>query len=419
MYALADCNNFYVSCERIFRPDLEGKAVVVLSNNDGCVISRSNEAKALGIKMGVPAFEIKHLVEQNKVTMFSSNFALYGDISNRVMNNLSEFVPEYEVYSVDEIFLDLHGFKLFDLKIYCQEIKQTIKQRTKIPICIGVAPTKSLAKVANKIAKKFQTELNGVHLIDSEEKRMKALKWLPVEDVWGIGRMHAKRLNSIGVKSALDFVNLNSIWIKKNMSIVGLRLQEDLKGNPVLELDTIAPKKNIATTRSFEKMYTELQDLTERVCTFAIVCAEKLRKQKSCSNSIMVFIHTNGFRKDLPQYSQNIVVKLPYATNSSIDLSHYATLGLNKIFKKGFQYKKAGVIIMDFVPQENTQLNFFEQANEKHTKLMTAIDKINSKIGTQKLKFGSQDLNRVWKMKQDKLSPRYTTNINELFCVNV
>lgn len=419
MFALADCNNFYVSCERVFRPDLEGKPVVVLSNNDGCVISRSNEAKALGIKMGIPAFEIKSLVATHNVNVFSSNYALYGDLSNRVMQTVSEFVPNYEVYSIDEIFLDFKGFELFDLKTYCLDIKQTIKQNVKIPVCIGVAQTKSLAKVANKIAKKFPNETNGVHIIDSEEKRIKALKWLPVEDIWGVGRKHAKRLNLIGVKTALDFININPAWVKNNMSIVGLRLQEDLKGIPVIDFETIAPKKNIATTRSFERMYTELSELTERVSTFAISCAEKLRKQKSCCNAMMVFIHTNGFRHDLAQYSQSIHIKLPFPTSSSIELSHHAIMGLKKIYKKGYQYKKAGVIIMDFIPEDQKQLSFFYNGNAKHEPLMKAVDAINKNLGTTKLKFACQDLKRTWKMKQEKLSPRYTTNVNELFCIKV
>lgn len=419
MFALVDCNNFYVSCERVFRPDLEGKPVVVLSNNDGCVISRSNEAKALGIKMGVAAFEIKSLVQKYDVNVFSSNYALYGDLSHRVMQVVGEFVPNFEVYSIDEIFLDFKGFNLFDLKTYCQTIQQTIQQNVKIPVCIGVAPTKSLAKVANKIAKKFPNQTQGIHFIEQREKRLKALKWLAVEDIWGVGKKHAKRLNAIGVKTAWDFVSLNPTWVKNNMSVVGLRLQQELSGTSVLDFETLAPKKNIATTRSFEKMYTEVSELSERVSTFAIACAEKLRKQKSCCNALMVFIRTNGFRQDLAQYSQNVIIKLPYPTNSSIDLSTHAVMGLKKIYKKGFFYKKAGVMLMDFIPENQKQLSFFDNASTKHESLMKAVDAINKNIGKHQLKFACQDLQRTWKMKQEKLSPRYTTNFNELLVIKV
>jgi len=419
MFALVDCNNFYASCERVFRPDLIGKPVVVLSNNDGCVIARSNEAKAVGVPMGAPAFEHEELFKKHNVHVFSANFPLYGDMSQRVMSILSGYTPEIEIYSIDEAFLKLQGFEKFNLQTYGQEIQRRVVKWTGISVSVGIAPTKALAKVANRVAKKFSDKTNNVYLIDSEEKRIKALKWLKVEDIWGIGRQHAKRLNAIKVNTAFDFTQLDDSWVKKNLSIVGLRLKHDLQGIPTLDLEIPQPKKNIATTRSFEKNYTGIEQLNERVTTFAVSCAEKLRKQKSCCNSIMVFIHTNGHRHDLPQYSRNIVVKLPFPTNSSIELAKFAKQALGKIFRKGFHYKKAGVIVMDFSPENQKQLKIFENSNAKHVPLMQAIDKINASFGQHKIKLASQDLRKVWKMKQEKLSPRYTTNLNEIITIYV
>lgn len=420
MFALIDCNNFYASCERVFRPDLNGKPIVVLSNNDGCVIARSNEAKAVGIPMGAPAFEYESIFKQNNVQVFSANFALYGDMSNRVMTILSDYSPEMEIYSIDECFLRLNGFDtFFNLQKYGEEMRYKITKWTGIPISVGIAPTKALSKLANRIAKKYPEITNGVYIIDSEEKRIKALKWLKIEDVWGIGRQHTKRLNAQNVFTAFDFTQLSDEWVKKNLAIVGLRLKHDLQGIPTLKFEEIQPKKNIATTRSFETNYTEFEQLNERISTFACSCAEKLRKQKSFCNSLMVFIHTNGHRKDLPQYNRNIVVKLPFPTNSSIELAKFATQALKRIFKHGFAYKKAGVVVQDFTPETVTQTTLFETRNERHIPLMQAIDKINTQYGQQKIRLASQDLKRVWKMKQEKLSPRYSTNLSDIITINV
>lgn len=419
MFALIDCNNFYASCERVFRPDLNGKPIVVLSNNDGCVIARSNEAKAVGVPMGAAAYQFQKLFDEKNVHVFSSNYALYGDMSARVMTLLSIYSPDMEIYSIDEAFLKFKGYELFSLATIGKDMKNKVTKGTGVPISVGFAQTKALAKVANKVAKKFPLQTEGVHIIDTEEMRIKALKWLPVEDVWGIGRQHAKRLITIGVKTAYDFSILPEVWVKKNMAIVGLRLQKELNGISVLELDDIKPKKNIATTRSFEKNYSKIEDLIERVSTFAVTCAEKLRRQKSCCSSIMIFIHTNGHRSDLPQYTKNIVMQLPYASNSSIDLSDYAIKGLMLIFKEGYQYKKAGVIVMDFVPESNLQVSLFDNPNPKHKSLMNTMDKINKIIGRQKLKLASQDLDRTWKMKQEKLSKRYTTRLDEIITINL
>lgn len=419
MFALIDCNNFYASCERAFNPALEGKPIVVLSNNDGCVIARSNEAKAAGIPMGAPAFQFKELFIQHKISVFSSNYALYGDMSNRVMNILATFCPEMEVYSIDEAFLKFNGFELFDYKNYGVKISQTVKQWTGIPISIGFAPTKGLSKIANKIAKKFPNETNTVYVIDSEEKRTKALKWTKIEDVWGIGHQHAKRLQNVGVKTAYDFTLLPDDWVRKNLAIVGLRLKRELEGIPTLTLDKVKKKKAIATTRSFDKNYTQLSQLKERVSTFAVTCSEKLRKQQSCCNLVMVFVHTNGHRKDLPQYSRNIVIKTNYPTNSSIEIVKLATKGLEAIFKPGYSYKKAGVIIMGITPDSTTQLNLFVKEHPKHKQLMRVMDKLNNNIGQKKLKFACQDMRQTWKMNQEKLSPRYTTRLDEIVTIKV
>jgi len=418
MYALIDCNNFYASCERVFNPSLNGKPVVVLSNNDGCVIARSNEAKALGIPMGAPAFEYKKTFETYNINVFSSNYALYGDMSSRVMNLLSEFTPEVEIYSIDEAFLKFIGFDFFDFQEIGLQMKRRVTKGTGIPISIGFAPTKALSKVANRIAKKFSERTNGIYVIDSEEKRIKALKWLSIEDVWGIGRKHAKRLKALQIYNAYQFTQLSDDWVRKNMSVVGLRLKHDLEGKPTLDLETTANKKMIATTRSFEGMLTSYQDIRERVSTFAVSCAEKLRHQQSQCHMLMVFLHTNGFRKDLPQYGRNIVVKTHYPTNSSIDLVTYAEVGLQAIYREGFHYKKAGVIAMGLTPNNQKQYSLFTSENPKHEPIMNVVDRLNKAYGNNKIKFGSQSLGRQWKMKQEKLSPRYSTNIQEIITIN-
>lgn len=420
MFALIDCNNFYASCERVFRPELNGKPVVVLSNNDGCVIARSNEAKTLGIPMGAPAFEYQKLFDQQQVHVFSANFALYGDMSNRVMTVLSEYAPEMEIYSIDECFLKLKGFEPYcKLQNYGEAMRQKVSQWTGIPISVGIAPTKALSKLANRIAKKYPQHTKGVYIIDNEEKRVKALQWLKIEDVWGIGRQHAKRLKALDISNAYAFTQMSDDWVRKHMSIVGLRLKQELQGIPRWDLEKIQAKKNIATTRSFESNYYQLEQLHERVATFAVSCAEKLRQQKSCCNTLMVFIHTNGHRKDLAQYSRNIVVQLPYPTNSGIELAIFATQALKRIFKQGYAYKKAGVIVQDFCPESITQTTLFESRNERHIPLMKTIDQLNMQFGQQKIRLASQDPKRVWKMKQEKLSPQYTTKLSDIISINV
>jgi DNA polymerase V len=415
MFALVDCNNFYASCERVFNPKLDKKPIVILSNNDGCVISRSNEAKALGIPMGAPAFKYDPLFKRNKVHVFSSNFPLYGDMSSRVMNILSSYTPNIEIYSIDEAFLELKGFENYNLEEYGKEIRKKILKWTGIPVSVGIAPTKALAKVANRISKKFDKKTKGVYVISSREEREKALKWLKIEDVWGIGYRHSERLKNHNINKAYDFIKLPDNWVRTQMSVVGLRLKKELEGESVLSLEEKrSPKKAIATTRSFEKNLTCFEDLKERISTFSICCSEKLRFQKSNCNSIYVFVKSNRHQKEKLQYRNGIVMTLPYGSNSSITISKYAVEGLKKIYKKGIEYKKAGVIVLGLVPNSRVQLNIFEKENPKHQILMKTLDFITKKEGPNKIKLASQDLKRVWKMKQTKLSSRYTTELNEI-----
>lgn len=419
MFALIDCNNFYASCQRVFEPHLIGKPVVILSNNDGCVIARSNEAKALGIPMGAPAFEYKKLFTDHNVFVFSSNYALYGDMSSRVMNILSTFTPDIEVYSIDEAFLKFEGFENYNLDDYGISIQKTVTKNTGIPVSVGFAPTKALAKVANKIAKKFPDRTKSVYVIDSEEKRIKALKWTKIEDVWGIGRRYAKRLQAKNIFNAYQFTQMPDDWVRREMAVVGLRLKHELEGKPTLDLEMPKNKKMIATTRSFEKPMVKLEDIAERVATFTASCSEKLRRQKSHCNMIMVFVHTNYFRKDQPQYSRNIVINTDFPTNSTIELNKYAQIALKAIFKEGYHYKKAGVIVMGLTPNNETQLSLFSTSNPKHQPLMSVVDKLNKSFGRNKIKFGNQSLDRQWKMKQEKLSKSYTTRISEIITIKV
>ena len=418
MFALVDCNNFYASCERVFQPQWKGKPVVILSNNDGCVIARSNEAKALGIPMGAPAFKYKAQFKRQKIKVFSSNYPLYGDMSSRVMSILERYTPNIELYSIDEAFLQFKGFDLFDLQKEGMKMQKQIKKWTGIPVSVGIAPSKALAKIANKIAKKFAVKTGGVYSIDTEEKRIKALKWTSISDVWGIGRQHLQQLEAIGVANAWQFSLLSDDWVRKQMSVLGLRLKKDLQGLPSIQLEEVkAPKKGIATTRSFEGNLTSFSDLEERVSTFASNCAEKMRKQQSSCQALLVFIRSDPHKKDVISYRNSCVLTLPYATNSSIILSRYAILGLRKIFKENIAYKKAGVMIMGLLPTEKCQLNLFKNNNTKHVALMKSLDKIHKRFGPYQIKLANQDLNRTWKMKQQYLSNRFTTELKDVITV--
>ncbi|RXR19393.1 Y-family DNA polymerase [Flavobacterium amnicola] len=416
MYALVDCNNFYVSCERFFQPQYENKPVVVLSNNDGCVISRSEEAKALKIPMGAPEFQFRELFAVHNVKVFSSNYALYGDLSQRVMEVLKDFTPAIEVYSIDEAFLKFDDFYQRDYTDCGLEIKKKVQKWVGLPVCIGFAPTKALSKIANRIAKKFKERTNGVYVIDSEEKRVKALKWTKIEDVWGIGRRLSKKLTALGIVTALDFVQpQHEKTIKQLMGVVGDRLRLELLGISVLELDFFSEaKKNIAITRSFEHSIVAFSELKERISTFATIASEKLRKQKSCCYGISVFLLKKCSIEERRKSYFTVYKTIPFATQSALTLSQKAIEVLEEIYIEGESYTKAGVILTLIVPQNQKQFDLFEEENPKHEKLMKVMDAIRLKMGDRKLKIANQDMNRTWKMKQNHLSNRYTTQIDEM-----
>jgi len=419
MFALVDCNNFYASCERVFNPNLRDKPIAILSNNDGCVIARSDEAKALDLPMGAAAFKYESFFKANNIQVFSSNYPLYGDMSSRVMKILEQFTPDVEVYSIDEAFIEFKGFDNYDFQDYGNQIRQRILKWTGMPTCVGIAPTKALSKVANKIARKFPEETKGVYVIDSEEKRLKALKWIQLKDVWGIGRGLEKRLEAINCKTAYDFVQLSDEWIRKHFSVTECKLKKDLEGIPTIKLGHFETKKSIATTRSFEYTFSDFENIKERISTFASSCAEKLRKQGSSCHMIIVMLSSNRHKKDLEQHRASAIVRLSYPTDSSLAISNNAINAATSIFKKGVKYKRAGVIVTGLVPTNNHQLHLFERENPKHKPLMHTIDKLNTKYGDYKLKIGNQDLERTWKMRQERLSPRYTTDINEIIEVKL
>jgi DNA polymerase V len=418
MYALVDCNNFYASCERVFQPKLNGKPIPILSNNDGCVISRSNEAKTVGVPMGAPAFQIKDLIREKNVHVFSSNYALYGDLSNRVMKILGQFTPNLEIYSIDEAFLNFDGLSISDYHNYGVQMKTRVQKWVGIPVCIGFAETKALSKVANKIAKKFQDRTQGVYVIDTEEKRIKALKWTKIEDVWGIGYRTTKKASLRNIRTAFDFVQpQHEAWIKKEMGVIGLRLKYELEGKSVLDLEPISDqKKSIATTRSFPKQIADFDLLRERVATFASVCAEKLRKQNSCCQTIIVMLVIDRHTVKTSKYYYTMAVTLPFATNSTLTISNAAINMLKKLHQgnETLKFKKTGVIVTELIDENKKQLQLFDEENPKHLVLMQVMDKLNTKIGETKVKLATQNLNLTWNMNQNDLSPRYTTNFNDI-----
>jgi DNA polymerase V len=417
MFALVDCNNFYVSCERIFRPDLHNKPVVVLSNNDGCAISRSNEAKELGIPMGAVAFQYKDLFKKHNVEIFSTNFTLYGDISKRVMKILSRFTANIEVYSVDEAFLDLSHIQKENLNEYGKLIRNTVLQEIGIPISIGIAATKTLSKVANHVSKNFKGYEN-VFVIDSEARRLRVLQYLPIEKVWGIGRNYATTLGQFGVKTAYDFTQLSDALVLKKMSVVGKRLKKELEGTPCLETEEILAKKNIATTRTFGSSIEEKEQLETAIATHAANCCTKLRKQNSAAQFVYVFLRTNKHRKDEAQYRNGITITLNAPHNSSIAITKAALKALNILYKPGFQYKRAGVVLSGIVPAGQVQRSFFEEVDrDKHQKLMTTLDSINAKAGKNKIHLAVQDIKKNKFFKRELLSPNFTTSWSDILVV--
>jgi len=398
MYALVDCNNFYASCERVFDPRLEGRPIVVLSNNDGCVIARSNEAKALGIAMGEPAFQKEEVYAKHNVAIFSSNFALYGDMSQRVMRTLAQHSAAMEIYSIDEAFLECGGLTADGLDRFGSQLRKTVKQWTGIPVSIGVAPTKTLAKVANHVAKRLPND-SGVCVLSKEETIEYCLKKLPVEKLWGVGRRYALFLRSWGINTAWDLRRMPEGWVLENQP---------------------QKKKEICTSRSFGTMVTELDELQQAVSMYATRCAEKLRKQNSCTNLVEVFLHTNPFRPDLPQYKNVRFVRLPVASNSTLVVAQAALRGLQSIYRAGYQYKKAGVIVSGLVSANTIQYNLFHPTDEdRHSRLMTAMDKVNDREGRDVLRVAEQGFDRRWTLRQERLSPCYTTRWADFMTISV
>lgn len=416
--ALVDANNFYVSCERVFRPWLNGCPVVVLSNNDDIIISRSNEAKALGIEMATPVFEIKDLIKRHNVEMFSSNYELYGDMSRRIMTVLSHFVEEMEVYSIDEAFLNLHGYKGYDLSEYGRKIVDTVKKGTGIPASIGIGPTKTLAKLANRYAKKHP-ECNNAYLIDNREKLIETLKATPVSGIWGIGRQHNKFLKGYGVETAYDFTQQPEKWVRKNMTVVGERTYMELCGIPCIGAEEPeVPRKQICTSRSFGEIQTEYAPVSEAVANFAVICSQKLRKQKSCATALMVMLRTVGFYNKTHAYS-SYVIQLPTATNATTEIVRHALIALKKIFQPGNRYRKAGVIIVGMEQENAIQMNMFDTTDySKHARLDSVLDKWNSGFNNCKIILASQGTERKWKLKCEKCSPCYTTRLKDLITVS-
>jgi len=406
VYALVDCNNFFVSCERTLDPTLENKPVVVLSNNDGCVVSRSKEAQDLGIPMAAPAFKYKELFKKHDVKSFSAKFELYNFKSQQVIRIASSYVLEFETYSIDELFLNFTGFKYINIYDYCLEIKNKIQEESRIPVSIGIAPTKTLCKVANRIVKKYPQNFQGVYVLDTPEKIEKALKWLDIGDVWGIGRRLAAKMHDSGVYKAWDLLQKPEMWVRKIMGIHGVRMINELKGIRQLELDSPSPKKSIAVTRSFMEMLTKKEDVRERVETFGMYCSERLRKQNTCCKMITVFVQTNRFRKDLPEYRNAATKILSNPTNSSILVGRVVNELFESIFKEGFHYKKAGVIVNDFVPEDQRLISLFEEDTQnQHLPVMKAMDAMNKKYGKDKVRLGSMSGENTFGRAQ--LSPEY------------
>jgi len=419
MFALIDCNNFYVSCERVFNPKLNGKPVVVLSNNDGCVVARSAEAKALGIKMGIPAFHIKEMIKREGIEVFSSNYALYGDMSDRVMNTIGSIIPEVEHYSIDECFLGLDGYKNLDK--LAATIRKTVGKNVGIPVSVGVAGTKTLAKIANMIAK-ISPLHQGVYQLEGEQLLQEVLRCVDIADIWGIGSRYAATLRSFDIKNALDLRNAPEQWVKRTMSVVGQRLWLELHGVSCLPLAQVIPaRKGIRASRSFPKNVNNIEIIREAVASHAARCAEKLRQQKSEANLMSVFLHTNRFDSSEQRYKSSQSVTLPVATNSTPALIHHALQTVGAIYKEGYKYKKTGVYVSGIMPESTHQQTLFETEDrhrEKQSAVMHTMDEINRKMGRNTLKLAAMGFQKPGLTQRERLSPRYTTRWKDIIEIN-
>ena len=420
MFALADCNNFFASCERVFRPDLQGKPVIVLSNNDGCAIARSNEAKALGIKMGAPFFKIRNLVEKHGVAVFSGNMALYGDMSQRVRWVLGEFAPAVEVYSIDEAFLDLRGITNIDFDSYAKEISARCWRMTSIPVSVGIAPTKTLAKIASKLCKKYPKLRGGCYMHRPQDIE-KVLRKYPIEDVWGIGRKSAAKLQARYIKTAYDFTQMPEAAVQKMMGITGVRTWKELRGIPCIEFeDGFEAKQSICVSRSFSSEIYDMKELQEQIANFASTMAEKLRKQSSVTSEMAVFAYTNRFKENLPQAHSSALVTFTTPTAEQRTIIAKAVTATAELFRKGYGYKKAGVIATGIVDESDIVGSLFEdtEAMAKEHKITSALDAINRAYGDGTIRLAVQGSGRI-RTTSENQSPHYTTRWNDLPKVSV
>ncbi len=412
--ALVDCNNFYVSCERLFRPDLRTTPVVVLSNNDGCVVSRSNEAKAIGVRMGQPWFECKALAEEHGILALSSNYALYADLSNRVMNVLSTYSPRTEVYSIDECFVDLTGTpKLRDVSY---QIREQVMQWTGIPVCVGIGPTKTLAKLSNFVAKRHPRSKGVFNYNDlTETQQTKLLSQITVDEVWGVGRKLTKRLGEHGIQTVQDLRLAHTPTLRAEFGVVIEKTQRELQGIACIDLQEVVPdKQQIISSRSFGSMVQDADVLKDAMSTFVANACAKLRAQDSHASVIQVFLHTNRFRKDLPQYMPSLAIPLPMPTNDSLAVNKWACHLIDLMFKPEYQYKKAGVVLSEISPTSHIQGDLLALETENNSRLMTAIDQLNSRFGRGAVKISTQGAHKGWQMKQERKSPSYTTDWSEI-----
>ena len=415
IFALVDCNNFYASCERVFAPNLKERAIVILSNNDGCIVARSNEAKSLGIPMGAPIFKQKAIIKKHNVAVFSSNYELYGDMSKRVMDSLSLFTPDMEVYSIDEAFLRLDYLQPRNLYEYCKTIREKILQWTGIPVSIGIAPTKVLAKIANHVAKK---QTDGVFDIRCQQKQDDILKSLDADKIWGIARSWSERLNSMGIYKASELRDASPTIIRKHLSVVGERILRELKGQSCIDLETIQPKKNIISSKSFGKSITKKEPIEEALSNYAARACEKLRKQNSRAQAVHVFIQTNGFRETDRQYNNAITHTLTTPTSDTRIIIEAAKFCLSKIYQHGYRYKKTGIMLLYLIPASLEQKQLFVDFDHRPgDHLMKIVDRVNKEQGSDTLFFGAQGVTREWQMRCGSRSPRYTTQWNELLMV--
>jgi len=420
-YALIDCNNFYASCERVFDPTLKNRPLVILSNNDGCVIARSKEAKEMGVEMGVPEFKIRPLIHQKQIAVRSSNYALYGDMSNRVMESLRSLTPNIEVYSIDEAFAELSNRVIPTFHRYGMELRQRVLQWTGMPVSVGIAPTKTLAKIANEAAKS-DPEREGVWVLDSQIAVEKLLRQTPVSDIWGVGKNYSANLNKYGINTAWELSCQADSWIRKEMKVTGLRTVIELRGTPCLRVDeTTEPRKGILSSRSFGKPVTELCDLKEAVSAFASRAAEKLRAQYCVASNVSVVLVTNKYENQAARYKFGMDIALPNPTADTPTLSEIAGLCVEQLFEKGKTYKKAWVMLTGIIPQQEIQSDLFGGNNysKKQHSLMESMDGINAKFGKRTMSVAGSGIDQPWQMKQQHLSKRYTTHWDELMEVRV